>query len=219
MLGIQAELTGRNDITLDGKKFSGNAQYSRNGRIMHHGTIMFDSDLTVLGQALNVSRDKIESKGIKSVRSRVTNIREHMEQPIEIEEFWKILRENMCLGDHVKTYELTSQDLEQIEQIRKDRYGTWEWNWGNSPACSIRKERRIEGCGKVQVFMQVKKGCIEDCQFFGDFFGEGATDRLLNELKGLPLKEDKIREALKHVDIGKCFLHLSADQLTEIFLQ
>ena len=67
--------------------------------------------------------------------------------------------------------------------------------------------------------MQVKNGGIEDCQFYGDFFGEGATDRLLNGLKGLPLKEDKIREALKHVDIGKCFLHLSADQLTEIFLQ
>ena len=218
-IGIQAELTGRNDITIDGKKFSGNAQYSRNGRIMHHGTIMFGSDLTVLGQALNVSRDKIESKGIKSVRSRVTNIREHMEQPIEIEEFWKILRENMCLGDQVKTYELTSQDLEKVEQIRKDRYGTWEWNWGNSPACSIRKERRIEGCGKIQVFMQVKNGCIEDCQFFGDFFGEGATDQLLNVLRGLPLKEDSIREALGHVEIGRCFHHLSADQLTEILLQ
>lgn len=218
-LGIRAELTGRNDITIDGKKISGNAQYSRDGRIMHHGTILYDSDLSVLKEALRVSPDKIVSKGIKSVQSRVANIRDYMEHPVSVQEFREILRERMCAGKEVKTYSWTGADLEETEKIRAERYGTWEWNWGSSPSCTIRKERRIEGCGSIQVYLDIQKGRIGNCEFYGDFFGQGPSDRLLQALKGCPLSKDALEQALAPVDVGQCFYHLSKEQLLEILLQ
>lgn len=94
-LGVRAEVNGRNDITIDGKKFSGNSQYLRQGRVMHHGTIMFDSDLSVVGEALRVDPTKIQTKGIRSVRSRVTNVAEHLPERVTLPEFRRILLENI----------------------------------------------------------------------------------------------------------------------------
>lgn len=218
-LGIRAELTGRNDISIEGKKISGNAQYSRDGRIMHHGTILYDSDLTVLREALRVSPDKIVSKGIKSVRSRVANIRDYMEHPVSVEEFREILRKGMCEGKDVKTYSWTGTDVKEVERIRTERYGTWEWNWGSFPSCTIRKERRVEGCGSVQVYLDIQNGRIEHCEFYGDFFGEGPSGRLLQALKGCPLSWDALEQTLAPVDVGQCFYHLSREQLAELLLQ
>lgn len=217
--GIQAELSGRNDITIEGKKFSGNAQYSREGRIMHHGTIMYDSDLSVLQEALKVSDDKIVSKGIKSVKSRVTNIREHMGQPVSLEEFWQILRKNMCMDGQVKSYEWSPADFQAVEVLRRDRYSTWEWNWGNSPSCTVKKQRRIEGCGSLQVYLEIQHGRLESCQFYGDFFGEGPSKELLMALQGCPLEYEALKYALASVDIRQCFYHLSKEQLIEILIQ
>lgn len=98
-LGITAEISGRNDITIDGKKFSGNSQYLKDGRMMHHGTIMYNSDLDTVEKALCVSKDKIISKGINSVRSRVTNIAEHMEKIISTEEFITRICNSVLGGD------------------------------------------------------------------------------------------------------------------------
>ncbi len=218
-LGIHAELTGRNDISIEGKKVSGNAQYSREGRIMHHGTILYDSDLSMLNEVLRVPADKIVSKGIKSVRSRVANIREYLECPLSVQEFWSILRERMCGGRAKKTYDWTRTDLEEVDKIRRERYGTWEWNWGNSPACTIRKERRIEGCGGIQVYLDIQNGRISDCEFYGDFFGEGPSKEFLQALEGCPLSFDGLEQALLPVDVSQCFYHLSREQLIELLLQ
>lgn len=217
--GIEAQLDGRNDITIEGKKFSGNAQYSREGRIMHHGTILYDSDLQVLQEVLRVSEDKIMSKGIKSVHSRVTNIRPYMERPVPTEEFFKLLRRNMCLNKEIKKYELSEADLQEIEKIRQSRYAAWEWNWGRSPACTVRKERRIEDCGSIQIHLDIQDGRIKDCRFFGDFFGEGASGELLGAIKGCILDCDILTKALQPVDVEKCFYHLTGRQLAEILVQ
>lgn len=217
-LGIKAELTGRNDVTINGQKISGNAQYSRKGRIMHHGTILFDSDLSVLQKVLNVSKDKIQSKGIKSVRSRVTNIREHMTDPVSLEKFWNILRQHMCEGN-VEHYRWSQKDMEKVEEIRKNRYALWEWNWGNSPACSIRKERRVEGCGTLQVYLNINRGRIDNCHFCGDFFGEGPSEELYTALKGCALEYYEIERALADVDINQCFYHLPKEKLIEILVE
>ena len=123
-LGVQAEVNGRNDITIDGQKFSGNAQYVREGRVMHHGTIMFDSDLSVVGQALKVDREKMASKGVQSVRSRVTTVRPHLRRDVTLEEFKSLLVEKMFAGQPMERYELTERDLAAVEELRREQEET-----------------------------------------------------------------------------------------------
>lgn len=218
-LGVDAQVNGRNDITIDGRKFSGNSQYIKNGRIMHHGTMMFDSDLSVVSSCLKVSRDKIESKGVKSVRSRVTNIREHLPQDISLERFWKLLVQFMDEESPMERHEFTPEELARVEKIKKERYGRWEWNYGYSPRNSLRKERRVEGCGKLLVSMDVKDGCIENMEFYGDYFGNGDTAELAALLTGCPVERDALGQRLENVDVERYFNHLSRGQLVDILVQ
>ena len=116
--GVKAEINGRNDMTIDGKKFSGNSQYAKQGRVMHHGTILYDSDLETVSHALQVSADKIVSKGVQSVRSRVTNVRNYMEKDVPIGEFWEMLLQDMAAETPMEFYNLTEADLERVRQIQ-----------------------------------------------------------------------------------------------------
>ena len=159
-LGVPAELNGRNDMTIRGRKFSGNSQYVKEGRVMHHGTLLYDSDLSVVSSALAPSRDKLTSKGLPSVRSRVTNIKPYMHQPMPTESFMERLWS--CLGEvcDLVPYELDRGDLNQVERIRQAVYDRWEWNYGSSPRCQIDKRRRVEGCGEIRVCLDLKEGAI-----------------------------------------------------------
>ena len=155
-LGVEAEFTGRNDIVIDGRKFCGNAQYMKKGRVLHHGAMLFDTDLNVLGKALKVSKDKIESKGVKSVRSRVTNIKEHLKDDITVEDFKQLLLEHMFRNDKdIKEYKLTEEDYANINKLMEERYSTWEWNFGESPEFNINKSNRFPA-GKVEVKIHVE---------------------------------------------------------------
>ncbi len=214
-LGVKAEINGRNDITIEGRKFSGNSQYIREGRIMHHGTLMFDSDLAKVSECLKVSGAKIESKGIKSVKSRVTNIRPYLSEDISLEEFKRLLIR--CIGEEVPLtpHVFTEAELARAEEIRRARYGTWEWNYGYSPRYRIRKEARFEGCGKILLFMDVKNGCLADLAFYGDYFGNGDTSELAARLAGCPLKKEEVLARLSGVDVEEYFNHLNAEELAD----
>ena len=217
-LGVKAEISGRNDITIDGKKFSGNAQYKKNGRVMHHGTIMFDSNLDTVAQALQVSADKIASKGVKSVRSRVTNVRPYLAEDVTLEEF-KVLLAHFILGtDQPQRYELTQADLDAVQALRDGQYATWEWNYGQSPRWDLRKERRVEGVGKVELFLRAENGRLAGLEARGDFFGEGAEGTLAAALIGCPLEESAILAALEGVDLQRHFHHLTAEEFCRILL-
>lgn len=168
-LGVKAEFSGRNDITIDGKKISGNAQAYIEGRVMHHGCILFDVDLTVLSKALETSKEVVEAKGVKSVRSRVDNILPNLSEKITVTDF----AENIL--DHMKKkypemveYNFSEKELQTIEQTGKEKFGNWEWNYGTNPVAEIVRERRYPG-GKTQVFINTKKGVIEDITFFRHF--------------------------------------------------
>src|SRR5699024_939204 len=126
-LGVPAEFSGRNDITIEGKKFSGNAQYWSRNRLLHHGTILFNSELTVVQEALRVKQEKLVSKGVKSVRSRVTNIYPYLQQPLTIGQFEEVILNHMLEKGH-ENYELSQHDLERIEQLIQTRYSLWSWN-------------------------------------------------------------------------------------------
>jgi lipoate-protein ligase A len=207
-LGVTAEINGRNDMTIDGKKFSGNAQYCKRDRVMHHGTILYDSNLAVVGQALVVPKGKIESKGIKSVRSRVTNVKSYMPEDIPVERFIEELRDAMFKESDLVAYDLTDKDFAAVAKLREEVYDTWDWNYGASPAYTIRKERRIEGCGKLEVFMNVENGIIRKITFHGDYFGNGDPAELSAALTGRRLETSELAAALASQDIGEYFHNL-----------
>lgn len=219
-IGVAVDISGRNDMTIDGKKFSGNAQYIKKGRVMHHGTIMYDTDMSVLAGALRVDDDKIHSKGIKSVRSRVTNIKPYMkDRNITVAEFWEILRERMFREHAMERYELTPGDLAAVCQLRNEVYSTWDWNYGASPAYSIQKARRIEGCGRLEVFIDAGGSVINDIVFRGDYFGNGDGAELAGILRGCRMEENAIRERLRDVDIAHYFAGLTQDGLICVLLE
>ena len=217
-LGINAQVSGRNDISVDGKKFSGNSQYIRGGRIMHHGTLMFDSDLSMVQKALMVPAAKYESKGFKSVRSRVTNLSEYAKAGMTIEEFMDTLKAYMTEGEPVEIYHLTQEDLDKIQKIKADQYESWEWNYGASPKYSVIKEKRMEGCGQIEIHMNVEEGKILEVQSYGDFFGEGICGTLLERLLHCPLHEAALEEALEGIPMVTYFAGLDTKNFIALLL-
>ena len=212
-LGVKAEFTGRNDITIEGRKFCGNAQYMKKGKVLHHGAMLFDTDLEVLGKALKVSKDKIESKGIKSVRSRVTNIKDHLTEDITVEDFKNLLLNHMFRGNkEIEEYKLTEEDYANINKLMEERYSTWEWNFGFSPNFNIEKSERFKA-GKVETKIEVKDGIIKGIKFYGDFFGGGELLNVEEKFIGKRYREEEIEEVLNTIDINYYFSGISKDEI------
>lgn len=217
--GIKAEIAGRNDITIDGRKFSGNSQYIREGRVMHHGTILFDSDLSILAGALNAPRDKYESKGVKSTRSRVTNIKEHLSQDTALGDFKKQFLARLGRQVGLEHYALTAGDLARIGEIQRERYDTWEWNFGASPGYSLRKSRRIDGVGGVTLHMEVDGGVIKAFTCTGDFFSSGDIGALADWMAGKPLQREALQKALLEIEVGRYINNLSNEDFLRLVLE
>ncbi len=215
-LGVKAEVNGRNDITIDGKKFSGNSQYIRQGRVMHHGTIMFDSDLSVVSEALRVDPTKIQTKGIRSVRSRVTNVAEHLPEKVTLPEFRRILLENILKENPGEAYPLTQDDLAAVEKLRAERYATWDWNYGFSPVCTMLRRRRVDGCGLIEGYITVEHGRISALTFKGDFFSASEPDELAAHFVGYTPNRAGYEKALSDVDVSRYFAGLQKDELIDI---
>ena len=218
-LGVKAEVNGRNDITIDGKKFSGNSQYIRQGRVMHHGTIMFDSDLSVVSEALRVDPTKIQTKGIRSVRSRVTNVAEHLPEKVTLPEFRRILLENILKENPGEAYPLTQDDLAAVEKLRAERYATWDWNYGFSPVCTMLRRRRVDGCGMIEAYITVEHGKIAALTFKGDFFSASEPDELAAHFVGCTPYRAGYEKALGDVDVSRYFAGLQADELIDILCE
>ncbi|CAM3263436.1 lipoate--protein ligase [Filibacter tadaridae] len=200
-MGVKAELLGRNDLLIDGRKISGNAQFSTNGRMFSHGTLMFDTEIERVVSALKVKKDKIESKGIKSIRSRVANITEFLKEPMTIEQFrLEVLNSIFDGNENINYMELTEEDWENIRALSKKRYGNWEWNYGKSPNFNMQHSHRFP-VGGIDVRLQVNKGLIEDVNIFGDFFGVGDVAVLEESLKGVQYDKQSMSDALNSVDI------------------
>ena len=217
-LGVQAEQNGRNDLTVDGKKISGSAQYLRGGRIMHHGTLLFDSDLGAVVQALHVDEEKIRAKGLRSVRSRVSNIRPFLERDCSLPEFRQRMLENLLEETQGEPLVLSDADMDAIDRLRRERYDTWEWNYGASKACSLLQRQRFEGCGTVEAHIQLDGGRIRNVFFTGDFFSLEEPELLAVRLTGLPLEAEALGAALAGENISAYFLGLDAEKLIGLLL-
>lgn len=200
-MGVKAELLGRNDILVEGRKISGNAQFSTNGRMFSHGTLMFDTEIERVVSALKVRKDKIESKGIKSIRSRVANISEFLEEPMTIEQFRMNVLKSIFGGEEKIQYrELTDDDWTNIHALSAERYANWDWNYGKSPKFNMQHSHRFP-VGGIDVRLNVNKGMIEEVNIFGDFFGVGEVAVIEESLKGVQYDRQSMGEALAAIDI------------------
>ncbi|AQS55551.1 lipoate--protein ligase [Novibacillus thermophilus] len=217
-LGVPAEFNSRNDIAIRGKKFSGNAQRVYKNRVLHHGTIMFNSKLEDVHNVLKVKAEKFKSKSVKSVRSRVTNISDYLPEPITIDEFKKLLLERLFLEQDSpkREYLLTEEDQAEIRKMMEEKYANWEWNYGYSPKFNYEKTDRFDG-GTLQVRLNVVKGIIEECKIYGDFFGVEDVQDVENRLKGVRYDRAAIQEALQGVDLDPYFGGITRDELLSCF--
>ncbi|MFZ5974010.1 MAG: lipoate--protein ligase [Bacillota bacterium] len=210
-MGVPAYFSNRNDLLIDGKKFSGNAQCSTSRCMLHHGSLLFNTDLEELVRSLTVADDKIISKGIKSVRQRVTNILEHMEKKIDTLEFKEIML-GYLLKNVDGTYELTPDDIKRVNEIADGKFRQWEWNYGESPKFEITKSNRFAG-GKVEVNLNVDEGRIQDCKIYGDFFTYRDIDDICKALIGCAYREEDIRNALEKIHASDYFYLITLDEL------
>ena len=214
-LGIDAQFTGRNDLSIDGKKISGNAQFHFKNRILHHGTLLFSSNITDLSAALKVKPYKLKKKGIKSVGSRVTNISSHLVAPLTIEQFIQHITDHMKDSERIQDkYTLSTADQAKIAKLVHDKYGTWDWNYGKSPKFSIEKVLSFSG-GNIEYHLDVTKCIISSLKIYGDFFGKKDPAEIELALIGVPHQKESIEQALHNISIQEYFAKITLTEFIE----
>jgi len=212
-LGVRAEFNGRNDIGVDYKKFSGNAQYLYKNTILHHGTILFDSDLSVLGQALKPKKKYI-SRAVKSVQSLVTNLKPYLPDDLSLPVFKQLLAESIFAYHNrpYQEYELSEQDIQAVNQLVADKYSSWAWNFGSAPAFAYQKELTFAG-GSLTLSFNIHRGLITECKFYGDYFEQQPVQELEALLTGQRYEEANLQALLKKVDASQYIRGLTSDEL------
>lgn len=174
-LGIDAKFSGKNDIVVDDKKISGNAQYNYHNRVMHHGTILFDVDMNVLPQVLKPDLLKLQSKGIKSIQARVTNILPLLDQKIDVTEFKALIIRHLQETKKAKVIYPSAALIAQAEKLAHEKYRTWAWNYGKSPDFNLENKVYFEGKGTIDIRLKVEIGVIKAIKIYGDFLGTAGT--------------------------------------------
>jgi len=211
-LGVPAEIGGRNDILADGRKISGNAQFATAGRMFSHGTLLLDSNLDDVTTALRPKPGKIESKGVKSIRSRVANIREFLREPITVEELRdRILERIFGSRDRaaIPALRIGDPDWRAAHELLERRYGNWNWNFGEDPPCNVQRVQRFPA-GEIDARLDVHGGRITGARFFGDYMGRAEVGELENRLRGLVYDRQSLAAALGTVDVREYFGDIAA---------
>lgn len=212
-LGIEAKLEGRNDLTIKGMKFSGNARAVYPNKIHQHGTILFSSKITDLSAALKANPLKFKDKAVHSVSARVTNISEHLTKPITLEEFIQLIQnEVLKLYPDAKDYHFTDEDEKGINSLMKSKYETWEWNFGHSPAYNHKQSIRCSA-GTIEFHTDVHKGIITGVRIYGDFFGEREPSELESALIGLPHRPEELRKTLESLPLNEFFGEVTTEDI------
>ncbi len=215
-LGVNAEFNGRNDVVIDGKKFSGNAQYVQDGCIVHHGSLLFDTNIEQMVASTTVDAEKILSKSIKSVRDRVTNIKDHLTQEMDVEIFKNSIVRHIMNGIG-KTYVLTEEDNKRIKEIAVERFNNWEAIFGANPKFNIEYRKRFAG-GKLQFKLDVHKGIIKHANVYGDFFSTMSSEKICESLIGCKYEKTSIYDSLKENGIEGAIYNISIDEITEMLV-
>lgn len=211
--GCPAYLEGRNDLLVDGFKFSGNAQKIQGDRMMHHGCILFDSDMDRLSGALRPDPEKIKSKGVASVRKRVCNLKQYLD--MDTEEFIDRLEAWMVEKEKLERYELTKEDIDEIEKVRREQFATHDWIYGAACPYSFHKKGRFTG-GTIEFYLDVRHGRIEDCKIYGDFFASSDVSVIENALIGVRHEEQSVRNALASSGADNIITGIGIEQMISL---
>ncbi|OAD44989.1 lipoate--protein ligase [Polaribacter atrinae] len=215
-LGVTAELKGRNDILVDEKKISGTAQFSTGKRMISHGTLLFNTDMSEVGKALHVKMSKIQSKGHKSVRSRVANISEFLKEPITMDHFKKQLLTGLYEAkEDFEIHKLTEAEWKAVHELKETKYDLWDWNFGNSPKFNIQRNKRFP-IGEIDLRIFVEKGHISDFKIYGDFFGRQPIADLEKRLIGVPYDKNEITNKLCQITISDYFGKLENSEFIDL---
>ena len=215
-MGVTAETSGRNDILVDGKKISGVAQRISGNRILHHGTLLFDSNPDMISDALRVDPAKFNSKSAKSVRSRVGNIREHLPEDMTLDRFWQGILVELT-ADGMIQEQLTEPELAEIRKLADEKYRSWEWTYGRSPDCTYQNRRRFPG-GTLEVRLSLHAGRIDEIIFYGDFMATAPQSALIEALRGTRCEESPLSEILSCFDLRSLFGGITRDEILSLIL-
>lgn len=212
-LGVNARFEGRNDITIDGKKISGNAEHIYKNKILHHGTLLFSSEMKNVSEALRINPLKYQDKAVKSVPKRVTNISEHLPTPLTIEQFTRKIMDHVVNSfANCRMYEFTDDDLKKIGKIRDDKYATYEWNYGYSPDYGFKKAIKTPG-GLLEMHLDVQNGIIQNASIYGDFFHVHDIEEIERAIEKIPHNEESIRQKLSNYNMTDYFANVTEDDL------
>lgn len=223
-IGIRAYIEGRNDLLIDGKKFSGNAICIHKNRILQHGTLLFEASMDKLGAALKSRPEKFIGKAVQSNRSRVTNIKEHLPDDnlygiSDISSFEAYLGNFICSRyPHIQKYAFKEEEKSAIEELCREKYSQENWNFGTSPSYSFTRTAKFPG-GLVEIFMNVEKGKISDLKIMGDYFFTLPTEEFCRKMIGIPHTIGAISATLQKINITSYFNNISSKELMEMFFE
>ena len=201
-LGVKAYLEGRNDLLIDGKKFSGNSLAYHRDRILQHGTLLFSSSMDDLSAALNARPEKFTGKAVQSMRARVTNISDYLKEPMSVEEFMQYMAD--YIGKSGMLSEFTEKQKAEITELRNSKYVTDEWNYGKSPKCTYKSVKKYPS-GLMEMFTDVENGRIEDISIKGDYFFTENTSDFEELLRGCRYDRSEVENRLRDVEISRYF--------------
>jgi len=226
-LGVPAEIGGRNDILVDGRKISGNAQFARPDRMFSHGTLLVHSNLDDVTAALRPRPGKVESKGVKSIRSRVANINEFLDQPsgatepsLRVDELRELILERI-FGTRdrsaIPSVELTDDDWQKVAELRATKYAAWSWNYGENPPSNVQRAKRFPA-GEIDLRFDVHEGLISGVRIFGDFMGRRDVAELESRLRGVAYDRDAMLSAIGDEDLSAYFGDVARDEVLTLLL-
>lgn len=214
-LGVEARLEGRNDLLIDGRKFSGNAMCIHRDRVLQHGTLLFSSSMEDLAGALRTRPEKFIGKSVQSNRSRVTNISEHLPVRMDIVGFIDFLRED--IGRECEEYCYGEADNRAIDALAETKYRLDSWNYGQSPRYGFRRSAKFPA-GFMEVSMDIEGGMIREVDIRGDYFFKAPTEEFCALLAGTRHTRDKIIDRLRTVAVDDYFCGISVAELVELLV-
>lgn len=216
-MNVPAQLKGRNDLLVNGRKFSGNAKLAKNGKMIQHGTILLDSQMSVLAEALKVNPLKFIDKAVKSTRARVTNLINYLPENTTTSGLKQSLIDEILKDTpSADMYQFDEDDIERIEKLVEEKYATWNWNFGFSPNYNFQKSVKVSA-GFIELHLDVEQGVIKNAKIFGDFFASRPIEDLESLLKGEQHDVENIKQILTSIDLTEYFGKVSLSEIIDLF--